>query len=164
MMFHNLFTLKAATYSTQICQLVVNALEDEQLEVRIEASKTLSGIVHYGYVQVDEQLQQRFSEMAKTKLPRKQAFSATQKNAVDIAHAHRRRHAGILGMSACIQAFPYDVPEWMPQILLEVGEHLHDAAFIQVIVTSQPSVHVLAKICHLDQDYFLTHLYLVSII
>ena len=42
------------------------------------------------------------------------------------------RHAGVLGLASCIQAFPYDVPSWMPQLLLDLGEHLHDPHPIQV--------------------------------
>ena len=43
------------------------------------------------------------------------------------------RHAGVLGLSSCIKAFPYDVPDWMPQMLVEIGEsHLHDPNPIQV--------------------------------
>ncbi len=135
MIFHNLFTLKETAFSDDICRLVLDALEDEQLEVRLEASKLLSGIVHYGYVKVDESLQQRFSKMAKTKLPKKQRTATTAVDANAVANALRKRHAGVLGMSACIQAFPYDVPDWLPQILLEVGDHLHDATFIQVTGT-----------------------------
>jgi len=42
------------------------------------------------------------------------------------------RHAGVLGLASCVQAFPYDVPSWMPQILLDLGDHLHDPHPIQV--------------------------------
>ena len=42
------------------------------------------------------------------------------------------RHAGVLGLASCVQAFPYDVPSWMPQVLLDLGEHLHDPNPIQV--------------------------------
>lgn len=42
------------------------------------------------------------------------------------------RHAGVLGLSSCIKAFPYDVPDWMPQMLVEIGNHLHDPNPIQV--------------------------------
>ena len=42
------------------------------------------------------------------------------------------RHAGVLALAACVQAFPYDVPDWMPQVLLDLGEHLHDPNPIQV--------------------------------
>ncbi len=43
-----------------------------------------------------------------------------------------KRHAGVLGMSACIQAFPYDVPEFMPQVLMDLSDHLDDPQPIQV--------------------------------
>lgn len=44
-----------------------------------------------------------------------------------------KRHAGVLGMSACVQAFPYDVPEFMPQILMDLSDHLDDPQPIQVL-------------------------------
>ena len=43
-----------------------------------------------------------------------------------------RRHAGVLGLSACVQAFPYDVPQLIPQILMDLGAHLDDPLPIQV--------------------------------
>lgn len=50
----------------------------------------------------------------------------------DSSSPHVLRHAGVLGLSSCIKAFPYDVPDWMPQMLVEIGEHLHDPNPIQV--------------------------------
>ena len=134
MIFHNMFTLKAAEYRKDICQLVVRSISDEQLEVRLEATKALSGLVHYGYIEVDDTLHKQFSQMAKTGLiKRKRGASASnQGNHSQNAHALRQRHAGILGLSACVLAFPYEVPDWMPQMLLEVGEHLHDGNYVQV--------------------------------
>eukprot|EP00112_Aurelia_sp_Birch-Aquarium-sp1_P004002 Seg1452.12 transcript_id=Seg1452.12/GoldUCD/mRNA.D3Y31 product="Proteasome activator complex subunit 4A" protein_id=Seg1452.12/GoldUCD/D3Y31 len=135
MIFHNLFTLKATPYRGDICQLVLQAIEDEQLEVRLEASKTLSGLVHYGYVIVDDSVHKKFSEMAKTRMPkRKRGAAMEQVDVIRVGYALRHRHAGVLGMSACIQAFPYEVPYWMPQMLLEVGEHLHDGNYVQATV------------------------------
>ena len=46
--------------------------------------------------------------------------------------ALQKRHGGVLGLSGCILAYPYCVPDWMPHLLLEVGEHLHDVAQIEV--------------------------------
>ena len=43
-----------------------------------------------------------------------------------------KRHAGVLGLSACIQAYPYDVPEFIPQILMDLSDHLDDPQPIQV--------------------------------
>lgn len=44
-----------------------------------------------------------------------------------------RRHAGVLGLSACILSSPYDVPDWMPQILMELSDHLNDPQPIEVL-------------------------------
>lgn len=129
-----MFTLKAAEYRSDICQLVVRLISDEQLEVRLEASKALSGLVHYGYIAVDDTLHKQFSQMAKTRLMKRKRDESIRNHGTSNQNAYAllQRHAGILGMSACIRAFPYEVPEWMPQMLLEVGEHLHDGNFIQV--------------------------------
>lgn len=43
-----------------------------------------------------------------------------------------RRHAGVLGLSACILSSPYDVPTWMPQILMDLSAHLTDTQPIEV--------------------------------
>jgi len=43
-----------------------------------------------------------------------------------------QRHAGVLGLSACILSSPYDVPTWMPQILMDLSAHLTDTQPIEV--------------------------------
>uniref|UniRef100_A0A3B3BUH5 Proteasome activator complex subunit 4 C-terminal domain-containing protein n=1 Tax=Oryzias melastigma TaxID=30732 RepID=A0A3B3BUH5_ORYME len=45
-----------------------------------------------------------------------------------------RRHAGVLGLSACILSSPYDVPLWMPQILMDLSDHLNDPQPIEMTV------------------------------
>lgn len=45
-----------------------------------------------------------------------------------------RRHAGVLGLSACILSSPYDVPTWMPQLLMDLSAHLNDTQPIEVSV------------------------------
>lgn len=45
----------------------------------------------------------------------------------------RERHVGILGLCACVNAFPYEVPEFLPEILVLLGDHLHDPQPIEVI-------------------------------
>jgi hypothetical protein len=52
MIFCNLFN--ARPYVKQIRELVIKCLFDEQFEVRIAASKTLSGLYQCGYIQVNE--------------------------------------------------------------------------------------------------------------
>lgn len=48
-----------------------------------------------------------------------------------------RRHAGVLGLSACILSSPYDVPDWMPQILMDLSDHLNDPQPIEVHTHTQ---------------------------
>ena len=35
-------------------------------------------------------------------------------------------HAGVLGLCAYVSAFPYDVPDMLPQVLVTLSEHLND--------------------------------------
>ncbi len=53
MIFSNLFNVRL--YAKQLHQLVLNCLFDEQFEVRIVASMTLSGFYQCGYIQVTEE-------------------------------------------------------------------------------------------------------------
>ena len=43
-----------------------------------------------------------------------------------------RRHSGVLGLAALVEACPYSVPEWLPDILDEMAVHLQDPAPIHV--------------------------------
>lgn len=43
-----------------------------------------------------------------------------------------RRHSGVLGLAALVEACPYSVPEWLPEVLVEVALHNHDPAPIRV--------------------------------
>lgn len=46
--------------------------------------------------------------------------------------AVRLRHSGILGMCAFVNAYPYDVPDFVPGVFLKLGEHLNDPEPIPV--------------------------------
>lgn len=52
-----------------------------------------------------------------------------------------RRHAGVLGLSACILSSPYDVPTWMPQLLMDLSAHLNDTQPIEVRLPPHPHPH-----------------------
>ncbi len=43
-----------------------------------------------------------------------------------------KRHAGVLGLCAFVDAFPYDVPDFLPDILVQLGNHLNDPQPIPV--------------------------------
>ena len=35
-------------------------------------------------------------------------------------------HSGVLGLCSFVNAYPYDVPHFVPDILMELERHLHD--------------------------------------
>ena len=35
-------------------------------------------------------------------------------------------HANVLGLCAYVSAFPYDVPDMLPQVLVTLSDHLND--------------------------------------
>ncbi len=72
--------------------------------------------------------QTQFEKLGSTKIKRKKMEALNPKKLI-------RRHAGVLGMSACVLAFPYDVPEFMPQVLMDLSDHLDDPQPIQVCET-----------------------------
>ena len=72
-------------------------------------------------------LQAQFEALARTRIKNKR-YDATPVNAQHII----QRHAGVLGLCACVQAFPYDVPEVVPRILMTLSAHLDDPQPIQV--------------------------------
>ena len=42
------------------------------------------------------------------------------------------KHSGVLGLCAFVNAFPYDVPDILPDILMVLSDHLHDPQPIPV--------------------------------
>lgn len=43
-----------------------------------------------------------------------------------------RRHGGVLGLAACIRAFPHTIPDAIPNILVALSKHARDPPFIWV--------------------------------
>ena len=54
-----------------------------------------------------------------------------------------RRHGGVLGLAACVQAFPHTIPDAVPDILVVLSKHAHDPPVILVGVT----VSVIPLLC-----------------
>ncbi|XP_063073010.1 proteasome activator complex subunit 4B [Engraulis encrasicolus] len=135
MVFYNLFSLLDNPEAVRdVRGLVVMLLEDEQLEVREMAATTLSGFLQCGFLCMDDSMQSHFEALCKTRLPKKRKRELTSVvdtiPSVDLV----RRHAGVLGLSACILSSPYDVPTWMPQLLMDLSAHLNDTQPIEMTV------------------------------
>ncbi|GCB62155.1 hypothetical protein scyTo_0011429, partial [Scyliorhinus torazame] len=133
MVFYNLFVFLDNEQVVQdIRWLVIKLLEDEQLEAREMAATTLSGLLQCNFLTMDSSMQSHFEQLCKTRLPKKRkrdlgAVADTIPPA-DLV----RRHAGVLGLSACILSSPYEVPTWMPQLLMNLSVHLNDPQPIEM--------------------------------
>uniref|UniRef100_A0A672JGF3 Proteasome activator subunit 4b n=1 Tax=Salarias fasciatus TaxID=181472 RepID=A0A672JGF3_SALFA len=127
MVFYNLFTLLSVPAEVlRIRTLVMQLLLDEQLEVRDMACTTLSGLLQCQFFPLDSSLQTQLQTLSQTCLPKARGELAS----TDLV----RRHAGVLGLGACILSSPYDVPDWMPQILMDLSDHLNDPQPIEMTV------------------------------
>lgn len=49
------------------------------------------------------------------------------------AESVRMRHMGVLGLCAFISAYPYDIPDFVPDVFEHLGAHLNDPQPIPVI-------------------------------
>jgi len=100
---------------------VTGMLEDSQLEVRVGAAVTLSGMIRCSPValrsSIIEELKTRFeTKLRKNPLPRRKA---TGTPTADHSKLVLTRHGAVLGLGALVQAFPYmsPPPTWIPAIL-----------------------------------------------
>ncbi len=42
------------------------------------------------------------------------------------------RHSGVLGLAALVEAYPYTIPDWLPEVVDELSGHVNDPAPINV--------------------------------
>uniref|UniRef100_UPI00358F6C57 proteasome activator complex subunit 4 isoform X3 n=1 Tax=Myxine glutinosa TaxID=7769 RepID=UPI00358F6C57 len=130
LIFYNLFLFLASKSAVAaLRRLVLQLLQDEQLEVREMAATTLGGLLQCGFLHMDHAMQEHFEWLCQTHFPPR-CRRANNIPFVDLV----RRHAGVLGLSACVLSSPYDVPTWMPQLLMELSQYLNDPQPIEMTV------------------------------
>jgi len=100
---------------------VSKMLEDSQLEVRLGAATTLSGMIRCSPVRIRDRivhhLKVQFTKMLiRNPLPRR---SPAGTPTPDFTRITLLRHAAVLGLGALVQAFPYSSPppSWLPEVL-----------------------------------------------
>lgn len=126
--FRHLF-LMPISQAKDLFVCVRGMLHDTQLEVRLGAAATLSGMVRCSPVklrtaQVTE-LKAHFTKLLdKNPLPKKPRnreglASGTSTPTQEQNRLVLARHAAVLGLGALVQAFPYQSPppEWLPEVL-----------------------------------------------
>ncbi|KAL7303557.1 hypothetical protein TKK_0003717 [Trichogramma kaykai] len=110
-------------------EIVMRLLEDEQPEVRGKARKLLEGLLHFTFLPNQDVLLENLRVKAKTKLPKMRSAPGAKASVEKIEkfkNAVRLRHAGVLGLCAFISANPYHVPDYVPEILGWLSDHLND--------------------------------------
>ena len=127
--FRRLFLL-SRNQQQKLFECVANMLEDPQLEVRLGASSTLSGMIRCSPVKlrngIVEILIRKMTKMLHASpLPKKprSTASGTSTDTSTPTPEHAKliltRHAAVLGLGAAVQAFPYTSPppKWIPEVL-----------------------------------------------
>lgn len=104
----------------EILDILCKCLDDEVVEVREMAGRTLSGILRLSPRRSVLDLKNRFIRLArKSQLPDRDSSLYNL--------ALRQRHAAIIGICALIDSFPYTIERWMPELLTTVMlEHAQD--------------------------------------
>ncbi|KAL8710704.1 MAG: hypothetical protein Q9220_004722 [cf. Caloplaca sp. 1 TL-2023] len=127
--FRRLFLLPRQQQEN-LYECVASMLEDSQLEVRLGAASTLSGMIRCSPLEMRartvEGLNQKFTNMLlKSPLPKKSRGtlsapgSGTSTPTPEQSKIVLIRHAAVLGLGALVQAFPYSSPppSWIPGVL-----------------------------------------------
>ncbi|KAJ3354573.1 hypothetical protein HDU83_005024 [Entophlyctis luteolus] len=142
--FKNALSL-SAKQKAAIFESISLLLEHPQVEVRSLAGTTLSGFVRFERDSIGG-LQTRFERALKvTKAAKKK--STLPQRAADVTNngsdspsmgVHPlviQRHAAVIGLCSLVLAFPYDIPAWMPEVLVVLSTCISDQAPISATVS-----------------------------
>ncbi|XP_065205973.1 proteasome activator complex subunit 4-like isoform X2 [Planococcus citri] len=111
--FHNVFIISTRQeWITRILIILGTLLEDDRCEVRQKAGEVISGFIHYNIIKETQELLDKFKKMRKKPLNKKSNINI--------------RHAGVIGLCSFINAHPYTVPPEVPELFVEIGDHLGD--------------------------------------
>ena len=123
--FRHIF-LMPIKQSNDLFVCVREMLHDTQLEVRLGAAATLSGMVRcsptgFRNEKISESKKHFTDLLVKNPLPKrnKNANTGTSTPTPEQNRLTLTRHAAVLGLGALVQAFPYTSPppEWLPEVL-----------------------------------------------
>ncbi|KAJ1987545.1 Proteasome activator BLM10 [Coemansia spiralis] len=130
--FANRFTL-AQEMRVRIVDTTVLFLEHDQIEVRQAASASLTSLIKCASSKVISDINSGFSAKLIKRLPRFRN-GKQPKNPAAYNRLILTRHAGVLGLSCLVLAFPYTIPDWMPEVLVQLSECIDDPNPIQATV------------------------------
>lgn len=154
LVFNNMpIVLSNEAWVLQVQSIVLRLLEDSILEVRVKAAQVVGGLLHCAFLPSTDKLLELFKQKCRTKVVKNNgrrlvtncgseaaAAASTSKNGngsngtteTQEAESVRIRHMGVLGLCAFISAFPYDIPDFVPDVFEHLGAHLNDPQPIPV--------------------------------
>lgn len=155
LVFNNMpIVLSREEWVKQVQSIVLRLLEDSVLEVRVKAAQVLGGLLHCSFLPSTDKLLELFKKKCRTKIVKNStrrlltncgneavAIASTSSssssnngsNEIQEAESVRTRHMGVLGLCAFISAYPYDIPDFVPDVFEHLGAHLNDPQPIPVI-------------------------------
>lgn len=154
LVFNNMPTvLSREEWVQKVQSIVLRLLEDSVLEVRVKAAQVLGGLLHCSFLPSTDKLLELFKQKCRTKVVKNStrrvltncgtesvATASTSSNSsnnngnheTQEAESVRTRHMGVLGLCAFISAYPYDIPDFVPDVFEHLGAHLNDPQPIPV--------------------------------
>lgn len=152
LVFNNMpIVLSCDAWVQQVQTIVLRLLEDSVLEVREKAAQVLGGLLHCSFLPATNKLLDLFKRKCRTKLVKNgtrsilpvesniEIVSSSGEAGPIVAQLEtqevesvRRRHMGVLGLCAFISAYPYEIPDFVPDVFEHLGAHLNDPQPIPV--------------------------------
>ncbi|XP_077536694.1 proteasome activator complex subunit 4-like [Haemaphysalis longicornis] len=127
----NLFLVSGSSkWRNLVVQHTLALLKDDHLEVRESAAETLTHLFLGGLLEVTDELVALF---------RDQCLSKANGGSADVPGPQEpgelvERHAGILGLCACINAYPLDLPAFLRDVMAMLEERPEDPPFISTTI------------------------------
>jgi len=129
-----------AGHRPQVVDLVLSLLADPHITVRQKAAKILGGLLHSGFLRggaveallvtlrarVRPRMARRGRKFRRAEGTPTTSTTSTTTTTTEASADNLAHHSGILGLCAFVEAFPYDVPPFLPPILMELSTHLND--------------------------------------
>jgi hypothetical protein len=132
----------------ELNQIARNCLRDKRPEVQDGAREVLTVMMHFcSYAEICEMCD-AFSKMAKRKVP-KHVDKVPNKT----SKAYRTRLAGVLGLTAIVERYPYSVPEFVPSALVLICSVVSDPGPASGIIK-----RALAKFKRTHNDEWTQHM------
>ncbi|RWS09927.1 proteasome activator complex subunit 4-like isoform X1 [Dinothrombium tinctorium] len=109
--------------SEKLLPFIYLLLEDDRIEVQTVTASTLSSFIQNGLFdhKQEKQMIGEFKRKSEIQIEKIQSNSGTINNPKQLIS----KHFGILGLCSFVNAFPFDVPDFIPDILIYLSKHLH---------------------------------------